>query len=56
MLDFSSAYLVNPCLVKYCDVPNSVTKFYVQIADKKLRATVFPLMFHEANAWAVLPS
>ena len=56
ILDFTSAYLVNPCLIKYCDVPNSVTKFYVQIADKKLMATVFPLMLHEANAWAVLPS
>ena len=28
---------------QYCDCLNSVTKFYSQIADKKLMATVWPL-------------
>ena len=29
--------------------PNSVSKFYLQIADKKLSATVFPLLVREAR-------
>ena len=37
-------------------IRNSVTKFYLQIADKKNMATVFPLLFCEVNAWTVLPS
>ena len=40
---------------QYCDCLNSVTKFYSQIADKKLMATVWPLLSHEAKTWAVLP-
>ena len=56
MLDFTLPQVAYPCLIKYHDVPNSITKFYLQIVDKKLTATVFPLLFHEANAWAVLPS
>ena len=28
-------------------------KFYLQIADKKLMATVFLLLLREADAWAV---
>ena len=32
------------------DSSNSVSKFYLQIADKKLMALVFPLFFHEARA------
>ena len=41
MLDFTSAQVAYPCLIKYRDVPNSVTKFYSQIADKNL----WPLFF-----------
>ena len=33
----------------------SVTKFYLLIADKKL-TTVFPLLFRDARAWAALLS
>ena len=36
MLDFTSAQVAYPCLIKYRDVPNSVTKFYSQIADQNL--------------------
>ena len=32
------------------DGPNSVSKFYLQVADKKLTTTVFPLLFREARA------
>ena len=51
MLDFTLAQVAYPCLIKYHDVPNSITKFYLQIVDKKLTATFFPLLFQEANAW-----
>ena len=30
--------------------PNSVSNFYLQIADKKRTTTVFPLLFCEASA------
>ena len=36
-----------PCLTD-CDGPNSVIKFYLQTADKKLTATVFLILFHTA--------
>ena len=31
-----------------------MTRSYLQITDKKLMAMVFPLLFREAKAWAVL--
>ena len=43
-------------LVLIPDSPNSVTKFYLPIADKKLTTTAFPLLFREARVWAVLIS
>ena len=39
----------------YRDGLNSVIKFCSEIADKKLTAMVFPLLFREAKAWALLP-
>ena len=32
----------------------TVTKFYLQIAGKKLTATVFPLLLREARIWTIL--
>ena len=37
-------------LVLIPDDPNSVSKFYLQIAEKKLTTTVFLLLFREARA------
>ena len=42
-------------IIVHADGLNSVIKFCLQIAEKKLTAMVCPLLFGEAKAWAILP-